>query len=363
MKSARILWLLIFSAAAILCFACADAGALLLLLSIILIPTTAALINMLHKPQITFELHFPKQCEKKEEACGTVEIKNGSLIGYRRVRNVLKLKNRLTQEKLEDSVSVFVGAKEKTSVDVCFKAKYCGMVEILLSEVRLYDFFGLTFKRIKPDVIGAVTVLPEVFPIEVKLTGSFGADNVEDYAADRSGNDLSEVYEFAEYKSGDSLHRIQWKLSQKHGNLIVRRGSMPIEKSVMLIMTHSFANPERASAVAEATVSLADSFCEAGISCKLMIKDGDEFSECEIENEDDLAAFLPKLLSVSPHGDLLDENTAMPSCTVCITDDEKKARYYNRLGACVFLADGKPSDGIICFSSKKPSEDLFETEL
>lgn len=363
MRSARILWLLIFSAASVLCFVCTDTGALLLLLSVILIPTIAALINMLHKPQITFELNFPKQCEKKEEACGTVEMKNGSFISYRRVRNVLKLKNRLTQEEIEDSVSVSVGAKGKISIDICFKAKYCGTVEILLSEVRLYDYFGLTFRRINPDVSAAVTVLPEVFPIEIKLAESFGADNVEDYAADRSGNDLSEVYEFAEYKSGDSLHRIQWKLSQKYGYLIVRNGSMPIEKSVMLIMTHSFANPEKASAVAEAAVSLANSFCEAGISCKLMIKDSDGFSECEIGNEDDLVVFLPKLLSVSPHGDLLDEDTVMTSYTVCITDDEKKAKHYNRLGACVFLADGKPSDGIICFSSKKPAEDLFEIEL
>lgn len=67
MRSARILWLLIFSAASVLCFVCTDTGALLLLLSVILIPMIAALINMLHKPQITFELNFPKQCEKKRK--------------------------------------------------------------------------------------------------------------------------------------------------------------------------------------------------------------------------------------------------------------------------------------------------------
>lgn len=354
------IFLLTLLGALILCFAAADTGSILLLASVIVIPLVAAVINRFHKPKLEIMFDFPNQCEKKEEIGGAVKIRNSSFAGYRRLQANLHIRNRLTQENLDETVRTPLAAKEETRLDVSLKARYCGTLEISCDEIKLYDFFGLTFRKVKADNFCTVTVLPEVFPVSINFGAAFGAEDMESYATDCSGQDLSEVFDFVEYTPGDSLHQIQWKLSQKHNRLIVRRGSLPLEKSAVLIMTPSLSYPERLSAVAEATVSVAQSMCEAGIGYKMMIWENERFVGYEAENEEDLAALLPKLLSVSPHNNTVDSEEIYSGHKIIITDDIDKAVKYSENGAMVLLADGESAERITGFSSKNPSEDLFE---
>ncbi|MGN0546807.1 MAG: DUF58 domain-containing protein [Acutalibacteraceae bacterium] len=276
----------------------------------------------------------------------------------------MRLKNTLTTEMLEETVSTSLSAKDYSELEISFKSRYCGVVEISCKELRAYDFFGLTFRRLKANEFCAVTVLPLLFPVDVSLEMQGGAENVESYAEDRAGSDLSEVFEFADYTLGDSVHQIQWKLSQKHDQMIVRRGSYPLENSALLIMSPTQSNPARLSAVAETTVSIAQSLCEAGIRYKMLIWEKEQFCGYEVDCEEDLAALLTKLLSVEPNGKMPDETDLREiRHVICITDDLHRAMSFAEINAVVLLADGESQEGIICFSSKNPSEDLFEVKL
>lgn len=361
MISSWLVWLLVITAVLTLCFISADLGAVLLMAAVIIIPIVSAAINLIHKPKVSLNLNFPAQCEKKACVSGSVELSNDSALSYRRACVSLKLKNRLTGETADETVKASLMAKENSLLNVSFKARYCGTVEISCSELRIYDFFGLTFRRVGAEDFCAVTVLPELFPVNIQIQSAGGADDIESYAEDRPGPDLSEVYEFADYMPGDSLRQIQWKLSQKHDRLIVRRGSLPLENSALLVMTPALSNPARLSAVAETTVSVAQSLCESGISYKLLIWEDERFCGYEVETEEDLAELLPKLLSVEPHSKLpSDAELGEARHIVCITDDLHRAVTYSQSGAAVLLADGESEEGIIGFSSVNPSEDLFE---
>lgn len=358
--------ILIFALTAALaaCLAIADVGTTLLLFQLLFIPSVTAVINRAHSPKIDLKLSFPPQCEKNEAVSGFVRLTNNSFAGYRRVCICLKIKNKLTQETVKQTVKTSLTAKELSNVAVSFKAENCGNVEIICEEIRLYDFFGLTFRKFTADEFCIVTVLPCLFSTEVTLKNQGGEEICESYAPDRAGFDLSEVFEFADYALGDSPNRIQWKLSQKHERLIVRKGSFPLEKSVVLIMSPTFSNPARISAVAEVAVSVGQSFCESGIKFEIMIWEKERFETYEIEGEGDLAALLPKLLSVSPHGEIPSETRLSGAKhKVCVTDELRKAASLSEMNVTVLLADGESQERIIGFSSQNPSEALFEIEI
>ena len=59
-------------------------------------------------------------------------------------------------------------------------------------------------------------------------------DDSESYAPDRAGYDLSEVYQLREYRPGDSLRQMHWKLSGKLDRLVIREASLPVRRSVLL---------------------------------------------------------------------------------------------------------------------------------
>lgn len=96
--------------------------------------------------------------------------------------------------------------------------KHCGVYDIKITRVNVYDFFGIFRfpKRVNYSsrvIVKPVPVTPERMP---DLTG-FKAKYL------RKSNRLdSEIYDIKEYTEGDSIKAIHWKLSAKKGKAYVK---------------------------------------------------------------------------------------------------------------------------------------------
>lgn len=134
-------------------------------------------------------------------------------------------------------------------------AHYAGTLRIEPRYMQVYDFLHLFRVRRKLRSRPAtVTVLPEfqqllvfdrssAFYVPVAAEKLCEEDDsaraIQQFYKDRVGDDPSEVFQVRSYRIGDKLSRVNWKLSAKSGNLVVKDYSYPIiDRTVLLVDLH-----------------------------------------------------------------------------------------------------------------------------
>lgn len=129
----------------------------------------------------------------------------------------------------------------KNACQAVASPQYAGSYLVELCKVRIYDLTGLFYmtKRIRSSA--GIQVLPEVESVSVRVTertrNFFGdADVYDDF---RPGNDNSEIFDVREFRDGDKIQSIHWKLSAKTQELVVREDSQPLACPVVLLLEGS----------------------------------------------------------------------------------------------------------------------------
>lgn len=362
MIRARLVWLFIFIGALI--FALWDTG-LVALLAVALIPVVllaAALINRFHRPRISATWHSVPAFARDETVAGTLRVTNGSGLFYRRMRATLVMHNELTGGDEALVLEAPGYARRDVDFDLQLKSRDCGNLICHCETLRLYDFFGLTYRTVSPGDCGSCTVLPHVFPVRIILRASGLAEPDEEiYSDQKPGQDMSEIFEFRDYVPGDRLSQVQWKLSQKHGHLIVKQGSFPLDSSVRLVADpgRTKARPAAYCAMAESAASISQSLCEARTRHLLSFPEADGFSSYVVENEADLAALLPRLMSAGRDKNRTaspDERDDIAHRVMITVDPEVAAASADRGDTVLFLGEEAGPAGTI---SLRPDEAAY----
>ncbi len=113
-----------------------------------------------------------------------------------------------------------------------------GNYEISIRKMRIYDISGLFYLSRKSKEAASVVVLPELYPVNIRLSEAVRnfAGEAEVYDTVRCGDDASEILKLRAFKEGDKLKNIHWKLSAKAGELMVKESSMPRACSTVLLL-------------------------------------------------------------------------------------------------------------------------------
>lgn len=265
---------------------------------------TAVIIITIYRffpAKVTAELDFPQNCEISETTAGIITIANNSFVPYTFVKVYTVTQNALTQSVSTKIIHMSLSARGKSKIPFKINSGLCGNVEITVKYVKLYDLLGLTYRTFYLNADANMLVLPNVFPVDITVKGSnITQGDGCDYRSDICGYDMSEVFDFRDYKNGDSPRNIHWKLTSKYNKLIVKQGSQPLENSVIILFNNIYpASPKGLAYVAQALVSVSQTLSESHIVHTIMwysSKQGDITYQL-IETEDDLAPVLPKLLT------------------------------------------------------------------
>ena len=95
----------------------------------------------------------------------------------------------------------------------------------------VYDMLGIFFLPIRIKKRSFVRVLPK--QQKPKIIPDSSNFTVTGYKPKPVGN--SEIYELREYRHGDSLRNVHWKLSSKSDGLIVKEPNVPIIKNCLIM--------------------------------------------------------------------------------------------------------------------------------
>lgn len=202
--------------------------------------------------RISGKLNIPiSVLEQGQDLRGEVRINcvTGLPIG----RICMKISCRKRGEKRGKTIRMDLGMEQ-----FALPMREVGCFEIELVSMRVYDLFGLFFLVKCPKGGEMVLVLPQLHTLPLRLEESvhnfYGDADVYDEL--RPGYDPAENFGVREFRAGDRLQSVHWKLSAKTDTLMIRENSLPRACSVVLFLKDAI--PEEYAAL---SFSLMDAGC------------------------------------------------------------------------------------------------------
>lgn len=127
---------------------------------------------------------------------------------------------------------------DNSRVNATMVVNYCGILDIGFERAYLSDLLQLFHINIKKcDNLQLVSIPNLVEPDNYSLYTPY--QNIQDsqhFSKRTPGNDSSEIFDVREYREGDNVSRVHWKLSAKEDTLIIKQFSMPIIKSDVILI-------------------------------------------------------------------------------------------------------------------------------
>lgn len=229
------------------------------LIACLLLPLLSWAFLWYIKKHVDFQMETPSVVEKRTPVC--LHICAKCRFGTR-VSGVLRVENLATGECTRSKLRL---RREQT---VTLQSDFCGCLCCSLGKLRLWDICGVLPLPVSCNASKRILVMPDTFPVEIcPDLAPTQAEDCQEYAQDRAGQDRTEQYCLRDYVPGDSLRQIHWKLFAKRGEPVVREAACPVDRLVMLFVdrTRSIATPVQSDAILEAAVSVAQALTEQGI--------------------------------------------------------------------------------------------------
>ena len=232
MKRSRILWVLWLLLAAVYCLIRNDSFGYLLLACSLVLPFLSGLLTGKSAKHLTAEVNVSAGGEKNAALDGTLLLKNKSLISAGRLVCTIRCENLLTGEIETSELPAAVPAKGQAQVGFSLKSRHAGRIRVTLEAVRSVDPFGLfSFAAPMAGEASAVTLVePQSFGLEIQIAYGESANmDSDEYSMKKAGYDPSETFAIREYRPGDRIRQIHWKLTEKFDNLMVRDYGLPTQ--------------------------------------------------------------------------------------------------------------------------------------
>lgn len=247
---------------------------------------------------------------KGEEIPVEIHVENKSFLPVCGVRVVVEYENMSAGRTEHRIVREHVAGKGYIVIRVNARSEYSGCVRFCINKVRVGDYLHLfswparRTNRSLPYSEVKVDVLPDMVHIPVEVTArtrNFLADSSE-YETDRGGDDPSEVFQIREYRGGDRIRQIHWKMSARTDQLMVKEYSMPKGCKVLLLLDPAkpCENSVQADLFYEMAASVSISLLEAGCAHCAAWRDSDEGNivKRSIQREEDVYEMLSLLMAV-----------------------------------------------------------------
>lgn len=159
------------------------------------------------------------QMVQGQEGTWQISVTTRSFLPVARVSMILTQENALTGAVYSQRLSLS-GLSQGMVRPLPMEGSHCGLLTGELRRVRALDALGLfAFPVPAPDPVH-ILVLPKPLPWEKKLP-PLPQVSLQDHPT-RGSSPSIEDYELREYRPGDPLRAIHWKLSSKHDSLVVR---------------------------------------------------------------------------------------------------------------------------------------------
>lgn len=236
-------------------------------------------------------------------------IRNKSGVPVQRVRALVQVEDGIggRRERAWHKLATVPGGETGFMRNIVFDGT--GTYTLTLKKLRIYEGTGLLYTTVscKKSDAAQVQVIPTLREVSVRLTEAtrnfYGEADV--YDEHMPGHDNSEIFQIREYRRGDRLQNVHWKLTAKQEELMVKELSLPKSCPVVLFLAyHPGRKGKKQRTLAsflEVAVSLSFSVMEAGCPHYVAWYDGAEqdVKRLRVDDEESLFYFMGVLMRQS----------------------------------------------------------------
>jgi len=253
--------------------------------------------------------------QKGEEIRVELEVKNRGVLPVTKMDVFVEAENCGIPRGTRTRVTASVPARGQGREICLTKAEYCGRYHFRMAKGRVWDYLGLFSRKIRCREDAYVNVMPEFCLMAVDVseyTRNFPADS-EEYDPHRSGDDPSEIFQIREFRDGDTLQRVHWKMSAKADELMTKELGRPVGYCVLLLVDFHVEKQEkgrmeRLDAIFELAAAVSYSLREAGVYHLAAWYDEKQGSICRahIRKEEQVYEMIDRLLGAGPYEQNMD---------------------------------------------------------
>lgn len=129
--------------------------------------------------------------------------------------------------------SCFTGKKHSYQADMTAITGHCGAYLVTAEKVRIHDYLGLFSLPVRKKDTTMVLIRPD--PVAVPITGALKPPVVRRWKP-KVGGGFGENHELRQYRPGDRLNQVHWKLTAKTRVLMLREPVEPQQEGYLLTL-------------------------------------------------------------------------------------------------------------------------------
>jgi len=213
----------------------------------------------------------PAALSRGEKGEWTVGGESFAGLPLSRVSLRLTVRNGLTSERTVRRLKL-TGVATHCPTQLLAPTGHCGVLELRADRVRVCDYLGLFTWRLPPPAPAALVCRPAAVQVEPPVIPEGRGVRSVPLGSGRRG--AGETYELREYRPGDPMRDVHWKLSSKWDELIVRERSQD-NTPLPLLTLDLWGRPERLDAVLDQLLGLSDALLRVQQSHAVLWLDGD----------------------------------------------------------------------------------------
>lgn len=190
----------------------------------------AFLFLLWYRRKIEADIQIPiAVAEPGEKVRLMLAVRNQSRISCMKIKYQITCENAFigkSERAWQKGAPVYRGKNEYQQV---IYPEYAGNYEFGLKKIKIYDLTGIFCITKKVGQSCNVMIFPELISVGVHVsehTRNFFGE-AEIYDDFHPGDDPSEIFGVREFRAGDKMQSIHWKLSAKSDGLLVRENSQP----------------------------------------------------------------------------------------------------------------------------------------
>lgn len=213
-------------------------GLLVLFLTAVLLPPFLLCMLWACRKHLTCSLTLPPYPDKDGRYQVCLEAANNSKFYLAELKAKAVLKNLGSGRGCKVKLSGKAGAGQQVTLVGQAGNLEFGLWQAECRSLICYDCLGLFHVKKKIMLSQQALILPACYATNIRAgirTKLFLSDG-ERYHPKIGGDDPSEIFKLREYREGDRMNRVHWKLSARTGGLIVAEMSMPIGCNVVFFL-------------------------------------------------------------------------------------------------------------------------------
>ena len=198
---------------------------------VVALPPVLFLLSLPSMLGLRLQLEGPGRVVRGTDADYTIRFSNARLLPVRSVMVQLELLNRYTEKQTHESYRLH--NLESARIMLPLPTEECGVLRCRVIRCEVYDPLGIFVIKRRFDAELSCAVLPEAQKAQVDLDAALDAFRV---LKPKPGGGFAEEYDLRDYRPGDQLNSIHWKLSSKTDRLIVKEALTPENCDVFLVL-------------------------------------------------------------------------------------------------------------------------------